>query len=247
MQTKWFETFFRGIALDMWRGAMTPEATSAEADFLETLFAAGPGARMLDVPCGNGRHSIELARRGHRLTGVDLSEEFLSEARNAAAAIGIEVEWRLADMRNLDWGGGFDGVFCFGNSFGYLDPFEAGDFIRGAAQALRSGGRVAIETGMAAESILAPIPTRRWHLVGNIYMLSDARYHPLEGRLDIDYTFIRGGEIETRPASSYVLTVSEMRRMLESAGFEDVTLWGGIHGEEYRPGSPRLILTARKS
>jgi cyclopropane fatty-acyl-phospholipid synthase-like methyltransferase len=59
---EWFETFFQGAAVDFWTRAMTPALTVADADFLEKTFGVEPGARLLDVPCGNGRHSIELAR-----------------------------------------------------------------------------------------------------------------------------------------------------------------------------------------
>jgi cyclopropane fatty-acyl-phospholipid synthase-like methyltransferase len=60
---------------------VTPEQTRAEVDFLVKLLGGAPKARVLDVPCGNGRHSLELAARGRRMTGVDLAEEFIEEAR----------------------------------------------------------------------------------------------------------------------------------------------------------------------
>jgi cyclopropane fatty-acyl-phospholipid synthase-like methyltransferase len=66
MAHNWFETFFEGIVLDFWRAAMSPEQTRAEADFLEQQLALTPGATVLDIPCGTGRHSLELARRGYR-------------------------------------------------------------------------------------------------------------------------------------------------------------------------------------
>ncbi len=71
MNPKWYESFFHGIVLDMWRAAASPEQTRLEADFLERALGLRPGARVLDVPCGFGRHSLELASRGYRPTGVD--------------------------------------------------------------------------------------------------------------------------------------------------------------------------------
>lgn len=244
MSDHWYETFFQGVAVDCWTRAITPEITSAEADFLDRTLAPRPNARLLDVPCGNGRHAIELARRGHSVTGVDLSEEFLVQAR--AAAAGLSIEFLRSDMRRLHWLSEFDGAFCFGNSFGYLNAIEAETFVRTLANVLKPGGRIAIDTGMAAESILASLPPRRWYRLGDLLMLSEARYHPLEGRMDIDYTFIRDGRVETRPTSSYVLTLSEIRRMLERAGFNEIVAQGGINGELYQFGTPRLVISARK-
>jgi hypothetical protein len=104
-----------------------------------------------------------------------------------------------------------------------------------------------METGMAAESILPARVTRRWHQLGDIYMLSENRYVPEESRLDIDYTFIRGGEAETRPTSSYVHTVAALRRMQSEAGLKAIELLGSINGERYELGSPRLIVIAEKA
>ena len=78
MQSNRQTEFFRGVALEMWRRAVSPEQTRAEVDFLEKVLQAGPQSKLLDVPCGNGRHAVELAKRGYSLTGVDSSEEFLA-------------------------------------------------------------------------------------------------------------------------------------------------------------------------
>ena len=242
MPSNWQTDFFRGVALDFWRLAMTPEITAAEVRFLEQALAIAPGARLLDVPCGNGRHAIELAKRGCRMTGVDLSAEFTEEARAAP----VEAEWIAGDMCDLPWSDAFDGAYCFGNSFGYFDREGAGRFLAAIARCLKTGGRFAIATGMAAESILPTLLEKRWHRTGDILTLSEARYDVAEGRLDIDYTFIRHGQIETRPTSSYVFTVAEMRRMHAEAGLETVALteWGS--DKPFRLGSPGLMMVSRK-
>src|ERR1043166_2665237 len=79
----WYESFFHGVTLDLWRRAIPPEQTTAEAEFLIEKLQCAQGARVLDVPCGNGRLAFELAKRGLRVTGVDISEEFIEEARLA--------------------------------------------------------------------------------------------------------------------------------------------------------------------
>jgi SAM-dependent methyltransferase len=240
----WQVDFFRGVALDVWRRIITPEQTRAEAEFLQNALCARESSHLLDVPCGNGRHSIELARIGYRVTGVDLSEEFIAEARRLS--VSLPATWIVSDMCQLRWSEEFDGAFCFGNSFGFLDPQEARTFLTTVARALRPGSRFVVETGMAAESILPKLQSVRWYQVGDIYMLSANQYHPREGRLDIQYTFIQDGRIETRPTSSYVLTASEICRMHEESGLLPVELFGSIGKEPYQLGSPRLILVSAK-
>jgi cyclopropane fatty-acyl-phospholipid synthase-like methyltransferase len=244
VQPNWEVEFFRDVALDMWRRAMSPEQTKAEAAFLEKTLDLGPGSRVLDVPCGNGRHSVALARNGCSVTGFDLSQEFIEEAR--AASAGVDARFELRDMRAIVFDGLFDAAFCFGNSLTYLNPDECRDFFRAIARGLKSGGKFAVETGMAAESILPTLVKQRWFQLGDLYMLSENQYHPRESRLDIQYTFIRDGKAEIRPIRSYVLTVSELCRMQIDAGLEPLQLLASVNGEPYQLGSPRLILVSAK-
>jgi hypothetical protein len=76
-------------------------------------------------------------------------------------------------------------------------------------------------------------------------MLSENRYDPVESRLDIDYTFVRDGRVETRPTTSYLFTAGEICRMHRDAGLLPVELLGSSDSEPYQIGSPRLILVSR--
>jgi SAM-dependent methyltransferase len=174
MQSNWQVDFFRGVALELWRRVMPPEQTRAEVDFLERVLRIAPGAKLLDVPCGNGRHALEFTARGYAMTGVDQSEEFIAEVRDKSSAAG---RWVLGDMRELPWISEFDGAYCFGNSFGYLSLEDAAKFLHGIARALKAGGRFAVETGMAAESIMRGLLKTRWFKAGDIFMLIQNQYH----------------------------------------------------------------------
>lgn len=241
-QPNWESDFFRGVALEMWRRAISPQQTTAEVDFLERTLKPPSGGTLLDVPCGNGRHARELASRGYRLTGVDLSDEYIGEA--SAAADG---RWICGSMLDLPWTSEFDGAYCFGNSFGYLDREKAAAFLKAVSRTLKPGARFVIDTGMAAESILPTRVKSRWFQLGDIYMLSENQYDPMAGRLDIQYTFIQNGKIETKPSSSFTFTVAEIGRMLSSAGLQPVEALSSVTGEPYDLGSPRLILVSAKT
>jgi cyclopropane fatty-acyl-phospholipid synthase-like methyltransferase len=230
--------------VEFWNRIIPPAATIQDADFLERALELKPGSRVLDVPCGNGRHAVELARRSCRVTGVDLSAEFLDLARRAATAANVDVEYRLGEMRDLPWTGEFDAAYCWGNSFGYLDYAGVAAFLSAVARALKPGGRIAIDSCVTAETILSTV-RQRWHRTGDLFILSEPRYVGAESRLDVEYTSIQNGVIETKRASSYVFTAAEQVRMLDAAGFEVVALNGGIAGEEFGLGSPRLVITAR--
>jgi len=93
---------------------------------------------------------------------------------------------------------------------------------------------------------LPTLVQKRWHRLGDLLILSENRYDARHSRLDIDYTFVRDGTVETRPTSSYVFTVAEIGRMLEAAGFGEIAFHGGIAGEPYALGTPRLVIVAQR-
>ena len=241
MQSQWFESFFQGPAVEFWNRVIRQQLTITEVDWLEKHLGLTSQAKVLDVPCGDGRHSIELARRGHRVTGIDLSDEFLDLARRTQG-----VEWRKGDMRSLELPSNFyDAAFCLGNSFGYLDNVQAAAFLTRVAQSLRAGGRLAIDAAMTAE-IVFDVLRQRWHQSGDLYVLSNPTYVPEVGRIDIAYTFLQGGVADLRHSSSYVFTSRELVSMLTSAGFSSVALHGDLQGTPFRLGSERLWIVAIK-
>jgi SAM-dependent methyltransferase len=216
VQANWWEHFFHGVAVDMWRQAVPAEHTSREARALERALALEPGAEILDVPCGAGRLTLELAPR-YSMTGVDLSPEFLGHARAADAA--GRVTWEHRDMCDLPWPGRFDGAFCLGNSFGYLDDEGNARFLRAVAGALKPGGRFILETPMVIESLLASIKDRPWFKAGTVYLLVENEYDASRSRLNTEYTFVADGRVEVRRGSQRVYAYRQLIELMEASGF----------------------------
>jgi SAM-dependent methyltransferase len=244
MSSEWFRTFFSSMAVDFWL-AVAPSPVEDIA-LLKRVFGHPDGGEILDLACGGGRHSIPLAQAGYRVLGVDLSEDMLAHAR-AAAGDGLPIEWRRGDMRELPWSGRFNGALCFGNSFGYFDRAATREMVAALSRALRPGAAFALESGIAAESLLPNLQPGRRMEVGDIVLQSSATYDVTESRLDVEYSFLRGGERETATAHSWVYTVGELRQLLSEHGFAVESLHSGPNGEPYHLGAPRLLLVARKA
>lgn len=247
MKTNWYEQFFHGLALQFWRGAVSAEVTASECEFIESELNVSPGSKVLDVPCGNGRHSIELAKRGYEMTGLDLCPEFIADAEQSCSRDRVRVRLLNADMRQLSFDEQFDGAFCFGNSFGYVDYADTIRFLEGMQSALKPGGKFLVETGMAAESVLPSLQARRWHRAGDVLALTENRYDAVESKLNTEYTFIQNGAIETSTALYSIYTVAEIIRLFSNAGFAVQKLYATTRRETYSVGSPRLLLTTQRT
>jgi SAM-dependent methyltransferase len=254
--SNWYESFFHGVSLDLWRKAISPEQTEAEADFVVKVLGCEQGSHLLDVPCGNGRLSLELARRGWWVTGVDIAEEFIEEARASsgsdppADAGGTDsiarADFLLGDMRHIDGEAVYDGAYCFGNSFGFLEYADMERFLSGVARALRPGAHFVIETGMAAESCLLKFEPESSHQIDDIRLTIKEQYLAEESCIDTEYVFEQNGKIDSRNAKHWIYTVGEIRRMLEHAGFEILNLYGSLKCGSYTLGSDELFVIARR-
>lgn len=119
----------------------------------------GPGARVLDLACGEGRHSLAAAARGARVTAVDRDEVRLAAARERAEAQGLSIDWVTADLEAEPWPdlGSFDAVLAFN----YLDRANLPRIVG----LIESGGLLMMETYLTAQRELGWGPTSDDHLL----------------------------------------------------------------------------------
>jgi SAM-dependent methyltransferase len=242
----WARDFFSGLFVELWLRAVPEQQTRQEADFLEKVLRVPAGASILDLACGGGRHCLELSARGYRLTGVDISPAFLAVARAAAAERGLAVTWEQRAIHDLPWEAAFDGAICMGNSLGGLDDAGIAAFLGAAARALKPASRLVVNTGFVAESILPNLKERDWGPLGDILYLAHRRYDPVQGRLNVDYTFIRDSQVEKKSGFGQVYTYKDFCRRIEEAGFHAIEGYASAAQEPYRLGSPDLFLVATK-
>jgi len=87
LERKWYEDFFYGVAVEFWRKVVLEEFTQREVGFLEQVLNLKKDDAVLDVPSGAGRHTLELAQRGYRVTALDISGESIGLLRQAAERV----------------------------------------------------------------------------------------------------------------------------------------------------------------
>lgn len=223
------------------------DAASDELDELLALDDMPTAGSALDLACGPGRHAVELARRGFRVTGLDRTDGYLARARERAAAAGVDVEWMRADMRELDRPGEFDLVINLFSSFGYFSDEENARVAQAAMSSLRPGGAFVLE--MAGKEILAEgFWPRRWHPVGDGYLLEHTHIIDDWARLENEWTLITGDGARYQHRFHHrIYSGAELKRVLWDAGADDVTIYGGLDGSPYDEDAERLVAVARRA
>src|SRR4051794_38915093 len=99
----WYEDFFQGINCEIWEKAIPPAVTKQEVDFLISELNLQQGQSILDMPCGFGRHSIELSKQGFNITGIDISQTFIKDLTKKINSGGLNIKAIHADMLSVQF------------------------------------------------------------------------------------------------------------------------------------------------
>ena len=219
----------------------------AETDQILTLLKIRPGAAVLDLCCGPGRHSVELARRGFKVTGVDRTRAFLARARKRAKQTDADVEFVLADMHRFRRPRAFDAAINMFTAFGYFKK-QADDVrvLKNVYASLKPGGVFLMEL-MGKERIAKIFNPRTWHREPDGTIILEERW--LEDDfswIENQWTMIRKGRMRTHTISHRLYSAAELRTLLKQVGFAHVKVFGSLDGAPYDQDAQRMVLVAKK-
>lgn len=218
----------------------------AEVEGVVSLLGISPGASVLDLCCGVGRHSVELARRGMRVTGVDRTGAYLERARRAAKAEGVEVEFVQDDMRIFCRTGAFDAVINLFTSFGYFeDPEDDRRVVLNVYESLKIGGAFLLD--MMGKEVLARILQERpWQEEDGRILLQETKVTEKWSWVENRWIVLKDGERQEFKISHRLFSAAGLTRLLEECGFEGVDAYGDVHGAPYDHAAKRLVVLAHK-
>lgn len=243
----WYRDWFRDSNyLTVYQHRDTQDAEHMLA-LIEQTIGKDTTARVLDLGCGSGRHSISLAKRGYEhITGIDLSPTLLEVAKQTANELGLAVRFEQCDMQHIpaDWR--FNIVINLFTSFGYFETDEENaEVISGISNVLEPGGSLVMDFFNST--------WLRHNLVSH-----DERIMP-DGRRLEQTRWIEKGRVEKRlllrstsEAVEYVESVrmfslEEFKQMFAQNGLRLKHLFGGYDGSEFHEStSPRLIMFAER-
>ncbi|MGE5795257.1 MAG: class I SAM-dependent methyltransferase [Ignavibacteria bacterium] len=144
---QWYEALFENYAEKYDRESFT-QGTIGECDFIEKEINFNKNLKILDIGCGTGRHSIELAKRGYKITGIDLSNSQLKRAREKASEQNVVIDFQKQDARNLPFYRKFDlAIMLCEGGFSLMETDEMNfEILKSAAKALKPDGKFIFTT-----------------------------------------------------------------------------------------------------
>ncbi len=224
----------------------SPAGTEQEVRFIVDALGLPAGAAILDLYCGYGRHAIELAKQGYRVTGVDATEAFLAIAGQKAAKERADVTFRQLDMRELSYKEEFDAVINMFAAFGYFSDDENAAVLQRVAAALHPGGLFLIDL-LNRDWMVSNSLNRYWRHPSGEYVLS----YKIELRDGVSMMkrMVLNQVTGAKTQYDFVLraySLPELTTLLANCGLAVKAAYGGFDGRPFGPEAPRMIVLATK-
>jgi ubiquinone/menaquinone biosynthesis C-methylase UbiE len=216
-----------------------------EAAFAIKAIGAKKGWRILDIACGPGRHSIEFARKGMAITGLDFCKPYLNEARANAKTLKLDIKFVHGDMRKMPFDSEFDAAICMFTSFGYFD--EAGNMrvLKSIAKALKPGGKLLLD--IMSRDAAAALPPREWQCENETFELEEREFDHRRGIITNRIIYMRPGE---KPVESgfvvRVYNAQTLSKLLLKAGLKPLAFWDRLNFAKSSAQGNRLVALAVK-
>lgn len=214
-------------------------------DRIQSLTGIAEGDSVLDTCCGVGRHSLELAARGYRVTGVDITDSCIEAARESARDFGLDIEFVQDDVRHFTRDGHYDLCLNLFTSFGYFpDPAEDLATLVNFRRSLAPGGTFVLEMNGKETAARDYIEGEWFERLGWTVL---TEFEPVDdwGGLRTRWVLIRGAERVDRTFVQRLYAGTEMRSLFGQAGFKDIRILGSLDGSPYNHKATSLVAIGR--
>jgi SAM-dependent methyltransferase len=244
----WWKTYFDAQYLREYEPIFALEQDRRQVARMVSVLGLADGARILDVPCGQGRHAHLLAEAGYAVDGVDYSAELLALARARGTA--PTLRYRRADMRRLParWSERFDAVINVFTSFGFFtDPSDDARVMTELARVLEPGG-ILLWHGASRDGVMARFLARDWWRTNDGTMIGHERdFDPLSGVLTVRSTWVGRRHQGEREHRIRLYTATRLAELCAGAGLIVTEAFDGWRDRPLRRRSTEMLLVARKT
>ena len=222
---------------------LTTERTRQEIDFLAGALALAPAARVLDLGCGFGRHSIELAQRGYRALGIDPAAAMIAAATMRAQEAGVEVAFQQVAAEDYTTAEPFDAAICLFTTLGQVAPASHMDnrgLLATAAKSLRTGGRFALELPQKQPTLDALKPSDRFGDESK-YTQVQRSYHARSGIVTEQFHLVSPSRSQTYDLRYRLFTRTQVSDLLTAAGLPILHCYAGYTCADLTDDSPFML------
>ncbi|MEK6800394.1 MAG: class I SAM-dependent methyltransferase [Nanoarchaeota archaeon] len=226
------------------------ERTKREVNGIITLSAIREGAKILDIPCGYGRHSIELSKKGFSVVGIDINEKHLIKAKKESK--GLSIEFIKKDMRDIgkENYNKFDLVTNMFYSFGFFEKEKENDKAMGEFyNALKNKGKFILHTDVSPEILEGKNYRLREKrtLANGKELVIEEKYNKQNNRMEGSWTILsKNNENKLTPYSVRIYSKTEFEALAKKVGFKNVKFYGSFKGDVFDNNSLELIMVAEK-
>ena len=244
---QWWERFFSDDYL-MSVLPTTPAQIAKQVDFIEQSLGVAKGGTILDVGCGLGLHSVELSRRGYLVVGLDLSLAMITRAAEYAQHEQLKLNVVHADIREMEFDGAFDGIICWGTTFGFFDEEANRDVLARLHHALRPGGRVLLDT-VNRDYVVRFQPNLVWFEGDECVCMEESDFNYFSSRLTVKRTIMReDGRQSQAEYSVRLYSLHELGQLMQQVGFRVIEVSGqeAIRGTFFGGNSPRVLMLSER-
>ena len=202
--------------------------------------------KVLDLCCGIGRHSIEFARHGFEVTGVDITQPYLDIAKEKADKEGLDIQFIHSDMKEFCEPGSFDLVANLCTSFGYFDDINDDlQVLRNIYSSLTPNGKFVIEL-LGKEVIAATLKKVEELEYEGYKVVATSRILEDWSRLECKRHITKEGIEEEIVAYHRLYSASELKGYLEDIGFRNIKVYGNFAGAPYDDTAKSMIMISEK-
>ena len=222
----WWDDFFP--AFRPLFGMITPKATNAQARYIMKKLDLRPGKKFLDCPCGIGRISLPLAKKGIRVTGVDITESYLDELSRTSKRRGLKIALLHADMRRIHYNSEFDAAGNLWTSFGFFKKESDNRLaIKKMYQSLKPGGKFMLHV-INRDWIMANYRERGWQEVAGVKSLEERYFDYSTSVNHGTWRLIKDGDEKVFDVPLRMYSFHELVAMFESVGFANIEGYGSL-------------------
>ena len=240
VQPEWWRQIFNSLYLKTDGDVVDdPQVTVKEVDTFLKILNLSPEDKILDLCCGQGPDSLELAKRGFAdVEGLDRSRYLIQKAKAQNKKEGLNVKFREGDARKLPYQpDSFDAVMILGNSFGYFEtPQDDVRVLKEVLRVLKPWGKILIDVA-DGDYLRRRFQPRSWEWIDKNYFVCRERSLSMDKQRLISrevITHVGKGVIADQFYAERLYTRKSIEELLKSIGFTDITIHGQMSGDSQR-------------